>query len=139
MEITSQIVDSISVVSITGSIDALTSGQMDSYLRELVGQGQSRFLLDLGGVEFMSSAGLRSVLTGMKEARQRGGDVRLAAAQPGVENILKLSGFTNILKSYISLDQAMEDYTDRAEGREQTQGEMGNNQHVIGPESGEHV
>jgi anti-anti-sigma regulatory factor len=43
----------------------------------------------------------------LKESRQEGGDLHLAAAQPGVEKILKMSGFTSILKSYPTVAEAV--------------------------------
>ena len=74
-------------------------------------QGASQLVADLSQVEFMSSAGLRAILAALKEARQHGGDLRLAAAQPGVEKILKISGFTSILKAYPSVDEALSSFT----------------------------
>ena len=99
--------DQTTVVSITGSVDALTAGGLTDLLLENIDSQHVRLVVDLGGVDFMSSAGLRAIMTSLKESRKHGGDLRLAAAQPGVEKILKLSGFTSILKSYSTLDQAV--------------------------------
>jgi anti-anti-sigma regulatory factor len=43
--------------------------------------------------------------------RQLGGNLRLAAAQPGVEKILKLSGFMSILKFYSSVEEALTSFS----------------------------
>jgi anti-sigma B factor antagonist len=102
--------DQTTVVSITGSVDALTAGELTDLLLENIDSQHIRLVVDLGGVDFMSSAGLRAIMTSLKESRKHGGDLRLAAAQPGVEKILKMSGFTSILKSYSTLDQAVSSF-----------------------------
>lgn len=99
--------DQTTVVSITGSIDALTAPEVTTFLSKQVADGMHHLVLDLSGVDFMSSAGLRAILTVLKESRQQGGDLRLAAAQPGVAKILKMSGFTTILKDFNSVDEAV--------------------------------
>jgi anti-sigma B factor antagonist len=98
--------DKAVIVSIIGSIDILTSEKVAEGLA-LHLKDDKNVLLDLAQVNFMSSAGLRVVLRTLKEARQRGGDLYLAAAQPGVEKVLKLSGFHSILHVFGSVDEAL--------------------------------
>jgi anti-anti-sigma factor len=112
LEIQSTIRQQVSVVSIAGSVDALTSGHMTGYLTDQVDQGYKHLVLDLSQVEYMSSAGLRSILEGLKFSRQAGGDLRLAAPQPGIEKMLKMAGFTSIRKTYASLDEAVNSFGD---------------------------
>ncbi len=107
MEISVNEHKSVSVIAVVGSIDALTSADFSSFVSGQVEQGQTRLVVDLSQVDYMSSAGLRAILAVLKEARQLGGDLRLAAAQPGVEKILKLSGFMSILKVYPGVEEAI--------------------------------
>ena len=58
MQISAKKLDRISIVSIAGSIDALTAGQVTSCIDECINCGEKHLLIDLSGVEFMSSAGL---------------------------------------------------------------------------------
>ena len=90
----------VTVVSIDGSVDALTAGEVDAYLDRLVSEGLTQLVLDLSKVDYVSSAGLRSLLTTLKSARQVGGDLRLAAARESVHKVLAMAGFTSIMKSY---------------------------------------
>ncbi len=107
MEITAKQIDQTTVVSVAGSVDALTAGEVADFLSAEIGSGHTQIVGDLSRVEFMSSAGLRAILAALKDSRQQGGDLRLAAAQPGVEKVLKMSGFTSILKAYSSVDEAV--------------------------------
>ncbi len=97
----------ISVVQLSGSIDALTAPAITEHLGSLISSGQVRLVVDLSGVDFTSSAGLRLLLNAVKDARARGGDLRLAAVQPDVMKVLKISGFTNILKLFENVDEAV--------------------------------
>ena len=97
----------VAIAAITGSIDALTAGEVAVHLTAQVSQGYKYIVLDLSQVEYMSSAGLRAIMEGLKTSRQAGGDLRLAAPQPGVAKVLKMAGFPSILKSFASLDEAV--------------------------------
>jgi anti-anti-sigma factor len=98
------------VVTISGSVDALTSADLTRELIAQIEAGRQQILLDLGKVDYMSSAGLRSILAALKESRQHGGDLRIAAPQPGVAKILKMSGFNNILKVFESAAEGVESF-----------------------------
>jgi anti-anti-sigma factor len=95
------------VISVSGSIDALTAGDVTDFFIQQIGAGNKQVVADLGQVDFMSSAGLRAFLAVLKESRQQGGDLYIAAPQPGVERILDLSGFTTILKTFPSVAEAV--------------------------------
>lgn len=102
----------VSVVAVSGTIDALTAGALADALGEQVSAGRVHLVADLSGVAYTSSAGLRAVLSTVKLARQGGGDFRLAAVQPNVHKVLELSGFTSILKFYDQVDQAVTSFGD---------------------------
>lgn len=97
----------IDVIAITGSIDALTSPQLITTVNTHIHDGHPNVIIDFSKVEFMSSAGLRAILGSVKEARAAGGDFRLAAPQPGIEKVLKMAGFHNIVKVFASVDEAV--------------------------------
>ena len=80
-------------------------------LETLVAADKPYVVLDCGGLEYISSAGLRVLLAILKEARQHGGDLRLAAVQEKVYRILDLSGFTSIIKCYPDVAAAVASFT----------------------------
>ena len=97
----------IDIVAISGSIDALTSAEFIKVLNEHIHNGHPNVIVDFGQVEFMSSAGLRAILASVKEARAAGGDFRLAAPQPGIDKVLKMAGYHNILKIFPTVEEAL--------------------------------
>jgi anti-sigma B factor antagonist len=95
------------LVRISGSVDGLTADALQTALQAQIDTGGTRLVGDLSGVEYTSSAGLRALLATLKLARQKGGDLRLAAVRPAVLRVLELSGFTSILKVYPDVDAAV--------------------------------
>jgi anti-anti-sigma factor len=104
--------DRVTIVAIVGSVDGLTAGALAQSFREQVGGGHVRIVGDWRGVEYTSSAGLRALLETVKETRQRGGDLRLAAVRPDVLRVLELSGFTGILKLFPDIEAAVGSFGD---------------------------
>lgn len=97
----------VRVVSIEGSVDGMTAGELVASMREQVSAGNPRLVGNLSGVDYTSSAGLRALLETLKETRQHGGDLRLAAVRPDVLRVLELSGFTSILQVFPDVDAAV--------------------------------
>lgn len=97
----------IAVVSIAGDIDALTAVEASAFLNAQLDGGREQLVLDLGQVEFMSSAGIRLLLEILKKSREQGGDLRLAAVPGGVARTLEITGLTSVLEAYPSVDKAV--------------------------------
>jgi anti-sigma B factor antagonist len=57
----------------------------------------ARIVLDLADLEYVSSAGLRSVLGALKRAGATGGKLALAAPIPSVLEVFEISGFNTLL------------------------------------------
>jgi anti-anti-sigma factor len=102
------------VVTIRGNVDGTTADTLLNTLHDQVEAGHTRMVADLSGVDYTSSAGLRALLATVKEARRKGGDLRLADVQPNVRKVLDLSGFTSILKLYDDVDAAVESFVESA-------------------------
>jgi anti-anti-sigma factor len=111
MEIQSKQAGDVTILSLKGSIDAMTAPKITEYIQGLIAKGNTRLVADFSGVDYTSSAGLRALLGAIKETRSQGGDMRLVAVQPDVMKVLNLSGFTNILKMYPDPDVAVASYS----------------------------
>jgi anti-anti-sigma factor len=95
------------VVRIEGSVDGLTADELLAALDGQVDSGQVCLVADLAALEYTSSAGLRALLGTVKRARNKGGDLRLAAVQQPVFKVLDLAGFTGILKIFDDVPSAV--------------------------------
>jgi anti-anti-sigma factor len=110
MEVRTRIDNDVSIISASGRIDSLTYELLLDALNARIRAGGKSLVVDLGGVDYTSSAGLRAILTAQKDVRREGGDLRLAAVQGDVLKVLKLSGFTSIFKIYDTVEAAVESF-----------------------------
>jgi anti-anti-sigma factor len=100
----------ISIISITGSVDALTAKDLVNVLDQSIADDCTRIIADLSGVDYMSSAGLRAILQTLKASRAAAGDLRLAAPTEGVRSLLDMSGFTSIVQLYDDVEAAVKSF-----------------------------
>lgn len=84
-------------LALRGELTSATAPQLDAALAALLATGANRWLLDLGGLAFSSSAGLRVFLSYAKKIKNAGGRLVFCAVQPTVFAVLETSGFTQIL------------------------------------------
>jgi anti-anti-sigma factor len=112
LEIVSTQHDRVIAIAPQGSIDALTASEITAHLTSEIEAGHARIVLDLAGIDFMSSAGLRAILAAIKACRQQGGDLRVAAARGEIERTLKMSGFTSILRWFDAVDEAVASFNE---------------------------
>jgi anti-sigma B factor antagonist len=99
--------DKVTVVAVSESVDALTAAELTRLISAQITEGRADLVIDLTAVEFMSSAGLRTLLGAVKESRSNGGDLRIASTNPGIDKVLKMSGFHNIAKVFTSQADAV--------------------------------
>ena len=59
----------VGIIALTGRIDATTASSFETSCRELLDSGAKKVVVDLGGVEYISSAGLRVILTMVKASK----------------------------------------------------------------------
>ena len=95
------------IVKVTGRVDSATAPDLDDALGRLLREGHKNIVLDLRGVDFLSSAGLRAVVKAQQEAAKSGGDVRLASVSEPVEVVLRTVGFMQFLKMYPTSEEAV--------------------------------
>ena len=107
MQINTTIQDGVSVTKIAGRMDATTVTEFNDECQKLLNSGSGRIIIDLEGLEYISSAGLRGILTMGKACKRAGKVLAFCSMQAMVADMFKLSGFTSILKVYPTLDEAL--------------------------------
>lgn len=100
----------VEVIDVSGQIDASTAPELTTALAARIEAGSINVVLNLAGLEYTSSAGLRALLTGVKQARAAGGDLRLAAVADRVDRVLDMSGFNAIIQHFPTVDDAVESF-----------------------------
>jgi len=100
----------ISILRIDGIVDTMTSGELDRIVSSLITRGRYRLIVDLAGVEYISSAGWGIFISYLREIREHAGDIKLARMTPDVQEIYELLEFDGLLPAYDRLDAAEADF-----------------------------
>lgn len=95
----------LSVIRVDGVVDTITASELEGVIANLVGQKRFKILIDLGGVEYISSAGWGIFISRIQEIRDQGGDLKLVNMVPNVYEIYELLEFENIIPAFPSMEQ----------------------------------
>ncbi|MCX5853171.1 MAG: STAS domain-containing protein [Deltaproteobacteria bacterium] len=95
------------IVSVKGRMDAVTSPEFEKSLSTLIAAGENDFLINLHQLEYISSAGLRSILTVAKLLKTKDGKILFAALQGPVKDVFNISGFGAIFKIHETEEEAL--------------------------------
>ena len=93
------------VVALAGRLDVNTAPELDECLTQLVDQGARSLILDFSRLEYMGSAGLRSILAVGRMLKALQGKLFLCGASGIVKNVLVMSGFSGMFALVDSIDQ----------------------------------
>ena len=111
MECQAQDIANVILVQIIGRIDYTTANAFEHALLPLLdgcsAEGK-KALLDLSGVVYMSSAGLRVLTIAAKQCRQRNGEIAVAALQPLLQEVFKIGRLEIIFKVFKTVREALE-------------------------------
>jgi anti-anti-sigma factor len=87
------------VISVSGRLDAETATDLQTAVLSRVDSGEASIVLDLEGLEYVSSAGLRVVLMAAKRLQQAGGSLVVCSLQDTVLEVFRVSGMDSIIKT----------------------------------------
>src|ERR1700744_2000714 len=81
-----------------GEIDLYTAPRLQSELTAVIASAApaSRVVVDMSGVEFCDSTGMNVLLSCLRQARERGGELELAAPRPAIIKILAVTGLDSV-------------------------------------------
>ena len=94
------------LVSPQGDLYTDTVADFQALVDHLLGAGRRYFVVDLGGVSFVDSAGLGALVRLYKRVRLGEGDVRLAQVSPGVMQVLNLTRLSRVFDIFPTPEEA---------------------------------
>ncbi len=94
----------LSIIRVDGIVDTITASELESVIEGLLEQRRYRILVDLGGVEYISSAGWGIFVSKIQEIRDNNGDIKLVNMVPNVFEIYELLEFEHIIKAFETLE-----------------------------------
>jgi anti-sigma B factor antagonist len=101
MQITEKDFKHCHLLAVEGRVDSSTAPAFGEKLDGLIDQGAYKLVIDMGKLEYMSSAGFRALLSAQRQCkRYNRGEVLLASVPERIREALELAGFTELFKLY---------------------------------------
>lgn len=94
------------IISFSGDIDLEFSGDVRKILLDSLPQGRS-IVVDLSGVELIDSSGIASLLEAFQDARKKGKDFIIAAANDPVMRVFNLARLETVFDMEDSVEKAI--------------------------------
>ena len=86
------------VIKAKGRMDAASAPEFEAECGRFIDQGETLLAVDQGGVEYLSSAGLRSILATAKRLKARQGEIRFCGLTGMVQEVFSVSGFSSMFQ-----------------------------------------
>ena len=102
--------DDISIIKVGGYIDTTTSAELEHSLDSLLKAGSFNIIIELGNVDYISSAGLRVLLGTVKRLTAARGSLRISGLNDTVKEVFDISGFSTILAVFATEAEALEGF-----------------------------
>lgn len=100
----------VDLVTVSGRVDSSNAAQLDETLKGIMERGQHNIVLDLSGIEYISSAGLRVLVSALRTCKKHLGDVRIAAPSERVNEVLSLAGLDALFQTFTDATTAVGSY-----------------------------
>ena len=99
------------IMALEGRLDSTTSSDFEQKIVGAIHNNEKQIVIDLGGVDYISSAGLRAILIGAKQMNAGYGKLALCGLNEKIQEVFHMSGFDKILKILPSRDDAIASMT----------------------------
>jgi anti-sigma B factor antagonist len=98
LEISSEVLDDTARVGLQGELDLASAQLMEERLALVEEQRPRRIVIDLGGLAFIDSSGLRVLLLADSRAREEGFELVLAPGPEAVQRVFEMTGALDVLR-----------------------------------------
>lgn len=108
MNIKKEKIGDFSVLKIKGRIDTMHSNALEDEVNLLFDSGAKNWVFNCRGMNYISSSGLRVFLVAQKKVKTINGKLYLCEMQPAIQEIFRISGFSNLFRIFETQEEALE-------------------------------
>lgn len=90
----------VELITVSGRVDSSNANELDNKLKECMDGGHHNLVLEMSGIGYISSAGLRVIVAALRECKKHRGDVRLTNVSERVAEVLALAGLDSLFQVY---------------------------------------
>lgn len=110
MEINERSEEGVTIFVLEGRVDGNGAVTLDDVLHSAAAAGKHNMILEMSGVAYMNSAGLRILADVMSANREHGGDLRLVGLNDRVRRVFEIIGFDKFFRVYNTVLEAMDGF-----------------------------
>lgn len=88
------------MITVSGRVDSNTASELDQAFKQLTNNSRYNLIVKMDEVNYLSSAGLRSLVAALRECKSQRGDVLLVSPSKRVLEVLKLAGLDSLFTFY---------------------------------------
>ena len=111
MQITQRVEGDVTVFLPDGRIDTQAATDLDEALEAAVSAGKHNLVVDMSGVDYISSAGLRALAAVLVRSRADGGDLKLSGLNERVTRVFRIIGFDVLMSVHETPEAAIADFS----------------------------
>lgn len=84
-------------LALSGRLDTITQAELSRELEKVLTSEKVNLVFELSALDYISSAGLRVLLTAQKKINALGGTMKIVGARPEIKEIFEMTGFSGIM------------------------------------------
>ncbi|MCP4023284.1 MAG: STAS domain-containing protein [Desulfobacteraceae bacterium] len=107
MAVEHEILNQTDLIFLNGRIDARSAPGVNEEIGKILDAGKNKMLINFKGLEYISSAGLRVLITVAKKTKALGKDLVLCSLDEKIYEVFDISGFTAIFKIFETQEDAL--------------------------------
>ena len=107
MDISGTTIEDTYVIVISGRMDTINSRNIEPKLDAMIEEFKPKVVIDLSAVDYVSSVGLRVLLSALKKQMKNQGILRIASLQPFVREVFEVTQFDKIFPIYPTREEAI--------------------------------
>ena len=104
------------IIDLEGELDTYSCPAVRETIVRLVDEGKKSLLLNMGGVEYIDSAGLGTLVGGLKRTNEHGGQLKIVNANDQIQKVFNITGLVRVFDQYKDEEEALRSFTKKEDG-----------------------
>jgi len=97
----------VAVIFVNGYLDSKAFDKFTDFIDEIARGGIVRIVINMKDLNYISSAGLATILGEIKELRELGGDLKICQMSPKIKNLFDMLGFSRLVQIFEKQEEAI--------------------------------
>ena len=93
-------VQGIPVLDLSGEVDSYNSPKLREKMLALIGEGKSKFVVNLTGVDYIDSTGLGTLVGGLKRVSEKGGTIQIICPNEQIYKVFSITGLVKVFEIF---------------------------------------